>query len=861
MKPSIQFAKRPDGIKIAYSRFGKGAPLVCPAPWVTSLSHILEDPIAHKFWTQLAQEVEIISYDKHGCGQSDRNRRDFSPDSEILDLETIISLLRLEKFYLLGSSMAGPTALAYAYRNPKKVNKLILYGSYASGHTLAKDDVKSALISLVRASWGLGSKALADIFIPEANPEEIQSFVGFQREGSDAEVAAQLMELTYKLDVTELLSNITTPTLILHREKDKVISLDHGRHLASEIPNANFKLLRGQLHLLWLGDTNEIIEEILGFIDEDRQYGAINISAEQKAIRKLRAILSADVKGYSRLMADDESFTIQTLKAYRKIMAKYIKQYNGRVVDTPGDNILAEFSSAVDAVECSVEIQKVLKKKNEDLSDDKKLEFRIGINIGDVVQDEDRIYGSGVNIAARIEGIAEPGGICISRNCYDHVKNKLELGFEYIGEHEVKNIDEPVRIYKVVPDSETSKPLVRETFGLHDKPSIAVLPFDNISGDPSKEYFSDGLTEEIITGLSKLPHIFVIARNSTFTYKGKAVKVQQVSREMGARYVLEGSVRSAGERVRITAQLIDGITGRHLWADRYDRELKDIFVIQDEITMKIMIALQVKLTEGEQANLQASHTSNLEAYVKYLQARQYFLKFSKEETVLAKQKYQESIALEPGYAPAFAGLAGTYLQEAWHGWSETPEKSLSKAMQYAKKCVALDESRSFAHATLGFTHLVLRQWGNAVEEMEFAVSLNPNDADSVVGLAVVYRSVGRVQEALVMLEKAIRLNPRPPNWYLHEFGSCYRLMGRYEEAIAALKRVLNRSPDYLNSRLNLIVTYIMSGDEKAAREEAVEVLKQRPDFSIKSFLKHFPYKDQKILDGFSIDLRKAGLPD
>lgn len=329
---------------------------------------------------------------------------------------------------------------------------------------------------------------------------------------------------------------------------------------------------------------------------------------------------------------------------------------------------------------------------------------------------------------------------------------------------------------------------------------------------------------------------------------------------MGAKYVLEGSVRSAGERVRITAQLIDGVTGQHLWADRYDRELKDIFAIQDEITMNIMIALQVKLTEGEQARLQAKYTNNLEAYVKYLQAGEYFVQFSKEGNILARQKYQESIALEPGYASAYARLAGTYLQEAWLGWSESPEQSGAMAMQYAQKCVALDESLSYAHAALGIIHLVLRQWDKAIEESEIAVSLSPNSADSVVLLAITYRTVGRVEEALSMLEKAMRLNPMPPNWYLHEFGSCYRLMGRYEEAIAVFKRVLNRSPDYLNSRLNLIVTYVMSGEEEAARNEVVEVLKQSPDFSIERFLKHFPYKDQKILDGLSDSLSRAGLP-
>jgi len=581
---------------------------------------------------------------------------------------------------------------------------------------------------------------------------------------------------------------------------------------------------------------------------------------KERAKRKLTAILSADVKEYSRLMGEDEVGTVKTLKEYREIMARFIQKHGGHVVDSPGDNLLVEFPSVVDATQCAVEVQEKLNLLNSDLPENRRMEFRIGINLGDVIEDGARIYGDGVNIAARVEALSKEGGICVTGSVFDQIEDKMPLDFEYLGEQMVKNINKPVRVYRIYVESKKEFVFEKKP-ELPDKPSIAVLPFENMSGDPTKEYFSDGLTEEIITGLSKIPHLFVIARNSTFTYKGKAVKVQQVSREMAAKYVLEGSVRSAGERVRITAQLIDGTTGQHLWADRYDRELKDIFAIQDEITMNIMIALQVKLTEGEQAGLQARHTNNLEAYVKYLQAREYFKKFSKEETVLAKQKFQESIALEPEYAPAYAGLAGTYLQEAWLGWSKTPEQSIAKAMQYAQKCIALDETFSYAHATLGFIHLVLRQWDKATEKMEMAVSLNPNEADSVLGLAIVYRTVGRVEEALSLLEKAVSLNPMPPNWYLHEFGSCYRLMGRYEEAIAVNKRVLNRSPDYLNSRLNLIVTYMMSGEEEAARKEAVEVLKQRPDFSIERFLKHFPYKDQKIIDGFRVDLRKAGLPD
>jgi len=580
----------------------------------------------------------------------------------------------------------------------------------------------------------------------------------------------------------------------------------------------------------------------------------------EKITRKLRAILSADVKGYSLLMADDEIHTIETLKKYRSLMSGLIQQHSGRVVDNPGDNLLAEFSSAVDAVECAVEVQKKLKKENAKFVEDMQLQFRIGVNIGDVVQDGDRIYGEGVNIAARIESLADAGGICVSRSTYDQIKNKLQVDTEYLGEHEVKNIKEPVRVYKVLMDSDTNVPLVEEQLELPSKPSIAVLPFNNMSGDPEQEYFSDGLTEQIINGLCKVSNLFVIARNSSFAYKGKSIGIKQIAQELGVKHILEGSVQRAGDRVRITAQLIDAITDYHMWSENYDRELSDIFALQDEITMKLMIALQVKLTEGQQAGVRAKHTNNLEAYVNNLQAGEYLAQFSKDGNVLARQKYQESIALEPDYASAYAGLAATYLKEAWQGWTDFPEQSGAMAMQHALKAVDLDDSLSDVHAALGIIYLVLRQWDKAIEESEIAVSLSPNSADSVVMLAITYRTVGRVEEALSMLEKAMRLNPMPPNWYLHEFGSCYRLMGRYEEAIAVSKRVLNRSPDYLNSRLNLIATYVMSGEEEAARNEVVEVLKQSPDFSIERFLKHFPYKDQELLDGLSDSFSRAGLP-
>jgi adenylate cyclase len=478
-----------------------------------------------------------------------------------------------------------------------------------------------------------------------------------------------------------------------------------------------------------------------------------------KTTRKLRAILSADVKGYSLLMADDEAFTIRTLKDYRNIMSTQIVQHNGRVVDSPGDNILADFASIVDAVTCAVEIQKALKVKNEDLPDNKKLEFRIGVNIGDVVQDGDRIYGNGVNVAARIEGLAEPGGICISRNAYDHIKDKLKLGYEYLGDHEVKNIKDPVRVYKVLMGSEDAGKLVGEkshrfqkkwpglavaiiailvgiivwqiyfeksspieaasvenmAFPLPDKPSIAVLPFTNMSGEKEQEYFCDGLSEGIINGLAKTDRLFVIARNSTFTYKGKPVKIKQVAEDLGVRYVLEGSIQKVGDRVRITAQLIDALSGHHLFSERYDRELKDILSLQDEITMKILTAVQVKLTVGEGALVQEKGTKNLDAYLKVLQAREHKGGvMNKERVEKAIQLLEEAIVLDPEYAFAYSILSTAHMDLVALGASDSPRESLRRSIELGKKAVTLDESNPAAHANLAFPYMFLKEYDKGI---------------------------------------------------------------------------------------------------------------------------------------------------
>jgi adenylate cyclase len=511
----------------------------------------------------------------------------------------------------------------------------------------------------------------------------------------------------------------------------------------------------------------------------------------QEVKRKLIAILSADVKGYSRLMGEDEKGTVRTLNVYKEVMTGLIQHHRGRVVDAPGDNVLAEFGSVVDAVECAVEIQIELKTRNAELPENRRMEFRIGVNLGDVIEDGEQILGDGVNIAARLESLSEAGGICISGTAFDQVRNKLELGYEYLGEQTVKNIALPVRAYKVLMEPKEAGKVIGEKkaklrkwqrtalFGiailivmaagvaiwklyirptpqievaskekmlhpLPDKPSIAVLPFVNMSGDPKQEFFSDGITEEIITALSKIPQVFVIARASTFHYKGKAVKVKQVSEELGVRYVLEGSIRKGVDKIRITAQLIDATMGHYLWAERYDRDLKDIFALQDEITLKIISALQVKLTVGEQARMTAKGTKNLEAYLKLMQASEAWGGLNKEGNALARKLVEEVIALDSNYAMAYLRLSATHLMDLTYGTTESPEKSLRRAEECVQKALFLDDSSPEAHAFLGRIYLTKRQYEKAIAEGEQALALGPNSDFVQAALAFSLYQAGRL---------------------------------------------------------------------------------------------------------------------
>ncbi len=616
--------------------------------------------------------------------------------------------------------------------------------------------------------------------------------------------------------------------------------------------------------------------------------------AEGSYKRKLAAVFSADVVGYSRLMGEDEAATVRTLEIYKGVMSELIRQHRGRVVDSPGDNMLAEFPSVVDAVQCAVAVQKELQARNADLPENRKMQFRIGINLGDVIEEQDRIYGDGVNIAARLESCADPGGICVSKTAFDHIETKLPLGYEYLGEKEVKNIAKPVGAYRVLMEPRVTVagakapkiPLWRRkavlastivvliailavgvwnfywrapkiepaskdkmAFPLPDKPSIAVLPFVNMSGDPQQDFFSDGITEEIITALSKTPKLFVIARNSTFVYKGKSVNVQQVSRELGVKYVLEGSVRRSGDKIRITAQFIDATTGNHLWAERYDRELKEIFAIQDEIAMKIASALQVKLTEGEWASILAKGTESLEAYLKILEGQELIDALNRDDNALARKKCEEAIALDPKSAVAYAFLGFTYVMDFAFGIER--EESMKKAFAYTQKALSLDDSQPVVYTTMEFMYGFMRRHEEAIASGEKAVRIAPGSAYAQFSLGRALNFACRDKEALSHLEKAVRMNPIPPAYYHMHIGSAHLNLRNYEEAVSALKKALALTPRNEFARGCLMVAYVEMGRMEEARAEVQEYLKTNPrPTPPEEFKKRAPWKDEKVTERF-----------
>ncbi len=615
--------------------------------------------------------------------------------------------------------------------------------------------------------------------------------------------------------------------------------------------------------------------------------------------RKLAAILDADVEGYSRLMGDDEAATVRTRAAYGEVMADVVGRHHGRVVDFTGDNLLAEFGSVVDAVTGAVEIQRELARRNDELPDHRKMWFRIGINLGDVLVQGGRIFGDGVNVAARVQALAEGGGIAISGTVYDQVENKLALTYESLGEHAVKNIAKPVRVYRVVVEPGTaaglgetktvrsrprlravliglavliaagissvaawrfpSRPSIPPGLELPDKPSIAVLPFANVGADPKQEHFSDGMTEEIITTLSKVSGLFVIASNSVFTYKGKPVKVQQVSRELGVRYVLEGSVRRADPRIRVTAQLVDATTGHHLWAERYDRQLKDVFAIQDEIAQKIVTALAVKLTEGEQVAVRRRSTSSVEAWEYYAQGLEQYRRTWVQARAAGRSSFEKAIAVDPKFAAAYAYLSWTHVIDAWNETSSSPRDSLERAFKLAQEAIALDDSLPDGHMALAFVYLMRKQHAEAIAAGERAVARNPSHADATATLAMVLAFSGRAEESIGLVKNATRLSPVYPSWYLMVLSVGYRVTGRYEEMLAAAEKFRDLAPEFWFPYFLMAEAYAGLNREAEAQAAMAHALKLDPTLTLERHAKLTLFKNPADLER-ALDLaRKAGL--
>ena len=584
----------------------------------------------------------------------------------------------------------------------------------------------------------------------------------------------------------------------------------------------------------------------------------------QRTERKLAAILAADVVGYSRLMGHDEEGTLRRLKAHLgELVEPHIAAHRGRIVKRTGDGLLVDFSSAVEAVRCAVAIQSGMADRNRAALDDSRIEFRIGINLGDVIIEGEDIYGDGVNIAARLEALAEPGAIFVSRAVRDSVRDKLGIVLEDLGEKPVKNIARPVRIFRVGRTDGSRPGGVRPATAVPavpDKPSIAVLPFANMSGDAEQEYFSDGISEDLITDLSKVSALFVIARNSSFTYKGRAVKVQEIGRELGVRFVLEGSIRKAGNRVRITAQLVDATSGGHLWADRFDRDLTDIFATQDEVVQRIVGALAVKLTQREAQQLRRVGTRNIEAYECWLRARELLGRGTRESVVQCRRMHRRAIEIDPNFSAPYAGLAFAAVSDYVNAWVDEPALALEEAEGWARRAIELDEQQPVCHVALGNVLVWCRRHDDALAALNRAVELDHNYAQghALIGMALMYS--GRAAEALEAFATAMRLDPFHPNIVLHLVAQAHFSLGHDEVAATYLIERIARNPNTDASRMLLAACYGHLGRAEEARTAWAELLKVNPGFSLTQRAGVLPYKDTSDFQRIAEGLAKAGLP-
>ena len=581
---------------------------------------------------------------------------------------------------------------------------------------------------------------------------------------------------------------------------------------------------------------------------------------------KLAAILSADAVGYSRLMTEDEVATIRTLAACRDKINTHVHGNRGRVVDFVGDNMLAEFSSALDAVDCAVKIQETLEQFNAKLDQNRRMQFRIGIDLGEVLIDKDVIYGDGVNIASRLEGLAEPGGICISEFVYSQVHSKLNIGFVDVGTKKLKNFSTPVKVYKVieqktkaptlvtgaVPDQEISLPLP-------NKPSLAVLPFANLSADSKQDYFSDGLTMDIMTALVRIPGLFLISEISMFSYKSKAPSIRELGGQLGVSHVLDGGVRKEGDRIRITARLLETTTGRQVWAERYDRKIDDIFAVQDEITERIVEAMDIKLVTGEMAHTIRKVLRNPDALEYYYRGWEALFGSTKNDIEEAQQMFEETTRLEPESSFGYALAAWAHWWSVDQGLSEDIAHSLERAIELARKAEDLEDFTGLSNLVMAQIHLCKHEHDKALEAAQKAVLARPSCDLSYVAKANILTYLGRPTEAIDLAKFAIRLAPVYPPFFQKTLAAAFYGNGQYEEAITSAKEVLKSDEGNLDAFLILAGANAALDQQEEASKAATEIKRIKPDFLLKKYAETQPYSDPKILKQVTSMLQRAGV--
>lgn len=587
---------------------------------------------------------------------------------------------------------------------------------------------------------------------------------------------------------------------------------------------------------------------------------------EERIQRRLVAILAADVAGYSRLMGADEEGTHSALIAHRtEAIDPKIREYGGRIANTAGDSVLAEFSSVVEALRCAIDIQRDISERNAGIPEERCIEFRIGLNLGDVIEQNGDLLGEGVNVAARLEGLADPGGICLSRAARDQVRDRMEIALEDLGEIEVKNIMRPVRVFRVAAQGKksanatnTAKPLP-----LPDMPSIAVLPFDNLSDDPEQEYFADGMVEEIITALSRFNWLLVMARNSSFTYKGRAVNVRQVAEELGVRYVLEGSVRRAGARVRITGQLIDAATGAHIWADRFDGDMEEIFDLQDNVTASVIGAIEPSLRKAEIERSRRKRPESLAAYDLFLRALAPLQKMRPEANTEALELLEQAITIDPGYAPALAYASWCYEQRLLHRWPTAQETDAENGVRLAREALAIDSGDAGAIAMAGFVLTIMgHDYDGGRTAAQRALDLNPNSATIGWMAGWIIQLAGEPDAALPIFERALRLSPADPqvNFLLCGMGMSHLLSGRPSEAFDCASKSIALYPVDVAYYV-LIPACGHLGRTEDARKAIATLQSLAPGIAISNFASRMPFRDERHLDILFDGLRKAGLPE